>query len=105
MKSYLQLHLVVPEPGSPVQISETELELIVVWVVGERRRTAGVLRVPALLLRQLQQTTPLLGSLIPDDVAITWTGEPLEPLPPDPMLGRLAKLLRGLKRLWGEKLT
>jgi hypothetical protein len=109
MSNTLQLHVRVPPYAEPAQIDDTELELQVVWVtpagdgVRYHSRTSGVLRIPALLLRQLQQATPIVASLIPDEVAIVWTGVPLEPLPPDPMLGRLAKLLRGVKRLWGER--
>ena len=107
----LQLHLVLPPPAEPKQVDDTELAVQAWWLEEVKvagaldlvGRYAGELRIPAVLLQQLQQATPLMESILPDAVRIAWTGVALPELPPDKLIPKLAKVLRGLKRLWGDK--
>lgn len=66
----------------------------------EQQRYLGLLRLPPPLIQRFQQLTPLVEPLA-DECRIVWTGVPLEQLPADPLLGKVAKLLRGMKRLVG----
>lgn len=67
----------------------------------ERQEYCGALRLPPALIQQFQQVTPLVEPLVGEECRLVWTGVPIEPLPPNPMLGKVAKLLRGAKRLVG----
>lgn len=64
----------------------------------DQQRYVGKLDLPPWLVQRLQQLTPLAESLI-DGARIAWTGVPLEQLPPEPLLGKFTKLLRGMKRV------
>jgi hypothetical protein len=64
----------------------------------EEQRYVGLLRLPPGLIQRFQQMTPLVEPLA-DECRIAWTGVALEPLPPEPMLEKVAKLMRGMKRL------
>jgi len=64
----------------------------------EQQRYHGAVRLPGWLIQRFQQLTPLVEPLA-EDCRIAWTGIELPALPPEPMLAKVAKLLRGMKRL------
>jgi len=58
----------------------------------------GNLRMSPGLVQRFQQLTPLVEPMA-DECRIVWTGVELPALPPEPMLDKIAKLLRGMKKL------
>ena len=62
-------------------------------------RYVGKLDLPAWLIQRLQQQlSPIVEQLV-DDTRLVWTGQELERLPADPLIGKLTKVLRGFKRV------
>ena len=64
----------------------------------EPQRYQGNIRLAPWLIQRFQQLSPLVEPLA-DECRIVWTGVQLPALPPEPMLAKIAKLLRGMKRL------
>lgn len=62
----------------------------------------GVLDLPPWLVQQLDQLTPFLASVIGSECRIVWTGALPPALPPDPVMAKAGKVLRALRRVFGN---
>lgn len=68
-----------------------------------KERYVGALQVPPWLVQQLMQLTPLLERLIGDQCHVAWTGALPPAKPPDPVMEKLGKVLRTLRRVFVRK--
>lgn len=68
-----------------------------------KERYVGALQVPPWLVQQLVQLTPLLEKLIGDQCHLAWTGALPPAKAPDPVLEKLGKVLRTMRRVFAGK--